>query len=156
MLRGAEREHALLGTTLLLVAPAAAECGIEAVQVERLAQRLGQHDVGVGGAMRPGLHAGAGPRLVGMDEQLHTEALRRRVAELDHLAEIPAAGDLEQRERRLRRRKGLQRQVQHHRAVLADGIQHHRPFALRNDFPEDVDALGLQALQVGQRAAHST
>ncbi len=42
------------------------------------------------------------------------------------------------------------RQVQHHRAVLADGIQHHRLFALGHHLAHDVDGLGLEPLQVGQ------
>jgi anti-sigma factor RsiW len=44
--------------------------------------------------------------------------------------------------------KGLARQVQHDRAVLADGIQHHRLVGLCDDLAHDVDALGLQPLQV--------
>ena len=47
VLRGAEREDALLGARLLLVAARAAEGGVEAVLVERLLQRLGLHHVGV-------------------------------------------------------------------------------------------------------------
>ena len=48
----------------------------------------------------------------------------------------------------------LHRQVQHHRAVLADRVQHHRPLALGHHLAHDVDALGLQALQVSEvRAA---
>src|SRR5262249_30983849 len=53
MLRATQREHALLGARALLVAARAPEGGIEAVQVERLAQRLRLHHVGVQlGAMR--------------------------------------------------------------------------------------------------------
>ena len=47
VLRGAEREDPLLGPRFLLVAPRAAERGVEAVLVERLLERLGLHDVGV-------------------------------------------------------------------------------------------------------------
>ena len=43
----ADREHALLGARLLFVAPGAAERGVEAVDVERLLERLRLHDVGV-------------------------------------------------------------------------------------------------------------
>ena len=42
------------------------------------------------------------------------------------------------------------RQVQHHRAVLADRIEHHRPLALGDHLAHDVDALGLEALEMGQ------
>src|SRR4029077_9726332 len=47
VLRRAEREDALLGTAPLLVTPRATEGGVEAVAVERLAQRLRLHHVGV-------------------------------------------------------------------------------------------------------------
>src|ERR1700704_4626102 len=47
VLGGAERKNALLGATRLLGAPRAAERRIEAVLVERLAERLGLHDIGV-------------------------------------------------------------------------------------------------------------
>src|SRR5262249_15150236 len=40
--------------------------------------------------------------------------------------------------------------VQHHRAVLADGVEHDRPLALSDDLAEDVDALGFELLQMGQ------
>ena len=50
MVGRAVREDALLGAALLLVAPGAADRGIEAVAVERLPQRLRLHDVGVDGA----------------------------------------------------------------------------------------------------------
>src|ERR1700691_1213941 len=58
VLRGTEREHALLGAALLLVPAAAAECRIEAVLVQRLAQGLGEHDVGIRGAVGPRLDSG--------------------------------------------------------------------------------------------------
>ena len=38
-----------------------------------------------------------------------------------------------------------------HRAVLADRVEHHRPLALGDGLAQDVDALGLEPLQVGQR-----
>jgi hypothetical protein len=40
--------------------------------------------------------------------------------------------------------------MQHHRAVLADRIEHDRTLALRRHFPQDVDAFGLEALKVSQ------
>jgi len=48
--------------------------------------------------------------------------------------------------------EGLYRQPQHHRRILADGIEHHRAFALGGDLPQDVDALGFQPLEVRQHA----
>ena len=49
---------------------------------------------------------------------------------------------------RLRRVERLQRQVQHHRAVLADRVEHHRLLALGDRLAQDLDALGLEALKV--------
>ena len=46
--------------------------------------------------------------------------------------------------------EGLLRQAQHDGGVLADGIEHHRALALGDHLAEDVDGLGLQALQVGE------
>ncbi len=43
--------------------------------------------------------------------------------------------------------------MQHHRAVLADGIEHHRLLALGDDLAHDVDALGFKPLKVGQARA---
>ena len=41
-------------------------------------------------------------------------------------------------------------QVQHHRAVLADRIEHHRIFGLGDDLAQNLDALGFEALQVSK------
>ena len=79
-----------------------------------------------------------------------TRRSRGRVAERDHVAELPGGIDVQQRERRLAGREGLQGQVQHHAAVLADRIEHHRPFELGGDLADDVDALGLEGLELGQ------
>ena len=55
---------------------------------------------------------------------------------------------MQQRERRLRGKERLARQVQQHRGVLADRIEQHRPGGLAGDLAQDVDALGLEGLQV--------
>jgi hypothetical protein len=46
--------------------------------------------------------------------------------------------------------EGLAREVQHHRAVLADGIEHHGLLGFRHDLAHDVNALGLEPLEMGQ------
>jgi hypothetical protein len=73
------------------------------------------------------------------------------IAERDHLAEFPAGVHVQQRDRRTRRIKGLEQQVQEHRAVLADRIQHHRIAEPGRDLAQDVDAFRLEAIEVGQR-----
>ncbi len=50
----------------------------------------------------------------------------------------------------LRRIERLHRQMQHHRRILADGIEHHRIGELGRHLAHDVDALRLEALEVGE------
>ena len=88
---------------------------------------------------------------VDVHEQIEPEPLGGLVAERDHLAELPGGIDVQERKRRLGREERLQRQVQHHRAVLADRIEHHRPLALGDDLAHDVDAFGFETLKVRER-----
>ncbi len=151
MLGGAEREHALFGPTLFLVAPRAAEGGIKAVLVQSLLQRLRLHDVRVHlGAVREGGDARTQACLVHVHQQLKSEFPDHGVAKLVHRAELPRGIDVQQRKRRTGRIEGLHGQVQHHRAVLADRIKHHRPLALGHDLPQDVKALRLDPVQVDE------
>ena len=75
------------------------------------------------------------------------------VAKRVHVAELPGRVDMEQREGRRRREEGLAGEVEHHRAVLADRIEHHRPLGLGDDLAHDVDALRLELLEMGEAAA---
>jgi hypothetical protein len=42
----------------------------------------------------------------------------------------------------------LERQMQHDAGVLANRIEHHRPFELGDDFAHDLDRLRFQAFEV--------
>ncbi|MCY1437353.1 hypothetical protein D9M71_535110 [compost metagenome] len=151
VLRGADREHPLLGARLLLVAARAAERRIEAVLVQRLLEALGLPDVGMQGrAVVEGVDPALDALGIDVHQQLQAQALGGLVAEGDHLAELPGGVHVQQGEGRLARGEGLHRQVQHDRAVLADGVEHHRVFTLGDHFADDLDAFGFQALQVSQ------
>src|SRR5262249_48336118 len=127
MLRVAQREHALLGTRALLVAARTAKGSIEAVQVERLAQGLRLHHVGVQlRAMCDRRDAALEPVRVGMNDEVEPELAYAGVAERDHLAEFPGRIDMEKRKRRLRRIERLEREMHQDGGILADGIEHHR------------------------------
>ena len=124
--------------------------------VERLPQRLGLHHLGVelraGGDRR---NAALQPVLVDVDDQIEAEPSRRLVAKGDHLAELPGRVDMQQRERGLGRIEGLHRHMQHDARIFADRIEHHRIAHLGDNFPHDVDGLGLQPFKVGwQYARH--
>ena len=146
-----ERKHALLGAGLLLVTPRAAEGSIEPVLVERLLESLGLHHVGVyRRPMGKGANALGDAFRVHVHEQVETEPAGRLVPEADHFPELPGRVDMQEWEGRLGRVEGLHGQMQHHRAVLADRIEHHRLFALGDHLPHDVDGLGFEAGQMGQ------
>src|SRR6185503_19988862 len=99
----------------------AAERGVEAVARERLLERLGLYDVGVErAAMGDGREAVLHTLLIGVDNQLEAEPPHLGIAKLDHLAKIPGGVEVQQRERWLARIECIQREMQHHRGVLAD------------------------------------
>ena len=157
MLGVAEREDALLGARLLLVAARAAEGRVEAVFVERLAQRHRLHDVGVGvGAVVERVDVlRARPSWLVWTSRSKPSLRRHLVAEGDHLAELPGRIDMQERERRLGREERLHRQMQQHRRILAHRIEHHRIGEVRRNLAENVDRLGLQALEVGKVNGHA-
>ena len=150
MLGVAERQDALLGTRLLLVAATATEGRVEVPAVEALLQRGGQHQVGVAAAVGERRDAVAPGLLVELHPQVEAELACGPVAELDHLAEIPAALDVQQRERQRGRGEGLAGQVQQHRGILADRIEQHRPLELGRHLAEHVDRLGLERPQAAR------
>ena len=158
MLAVAEAEHALLRARLLLVAPRAAERRVETMLVERLAQRLRLHDVGVlARAVGDRVHAGREAFLIEVDQEVEPEFLRDiLVAEPVHVAELPGRVDVEERERRLRRVERLHREVQEHRRVLADRVEEDGLLEAGGDLAEDVDRLCLEFAEMAQtRAVHA-
>ena len=120
----AEAEHALLGAAFLLVAPGAAERGVEAVLVERLLEPFGLPQVGVQRAVVERVDPlRLGVRVL-VDDELDARLGGDRVAQRVHVPELPAGVDVEQRERQRRREEGLLRQMQQHRRILAHRIEH--------------------------------
>ena len=102
----AEREDALLGARLLLVAARAAERRVEAVLVQRLLQRLRLHDVGVHGRAVVERVDALRATPSGLMCTMQVEpVLARRCASRNaiHLPELPGRVDVQQRERRRRR-----------------------------------------------------
>ncbi|MCY1431938.1 hypothetical protein D9M71_479170 [compost metagenome] len=151
VLLGAQRKHPLLGPRLFLVAPGAAERGIETVVVQGLFQALGLPHIGVQGRAVDervdGLFHAFG---VDVHQQFQAQAFGGLVAKGDHFAKLPGGVHVQQGEGRLARGEGLHRQVQHDRAVLADGVEHHRVFTLGHHFTDDLDAFRFQPLQMSQ------
>ena len=146
----AEREHALLGARLLLVAP----------RRRRTARRsrcfsAASSSTGVWIRLREplgsSLHQAALDRVLDRgDDQLQAELLDPAVAVGEDLREVEAGVDVHHRERDPRRGERLAREVEHHDRVLAAREQQARALHLGGDLAEDVDALGLQGAELGQ------
>ncbi len=108
----AKGENALLGPRLVLVAPRAAEGGVEAVIVESVEQRhrlqaiARTHDPGVLdlALVDSVLHPG--------DDQSRADALDGGVTEVDDLGEVLTGVDVHDRKRQLLGREGLDGEVQ--------------------------------------------
>ena len=152
MLCRPERKHALLGAAFLLVAARSAEGGVELVCVEGGLQGLRLHHVGIDA--RPvveGVHAGVCGFAVGMDDEVEIEPFNGFVAEFYHVAEFPARVDVQERKGQPPRVESLGGDMQHDRAVLADGIEHDRLFGLAHHFPHDVDGLRFEAVEMAER-----
>ena len=146
----AEGEDALFRTAFLLVAARAAEGCVEAIFVERLLKPFGLPHVG----MQRAVVERVDPALLGfgilVNDQFHPRITRGLFAQRIHVPELPRRIDMHQREGRGRRVESFLGKVQHDGAVLADRIEHHRSVRLGGDFAHDVDALGLEPLEVSQ------
>lgn len=62
--------------------------------------------------------------------------------------ELPRRVDVQERERRLLRVKGLEGKMHHDRAVLADGIEHDWFLGFGRNLSNDVDGLGLECIEM--------
>ena len=113
------------------------------------AQGLRLHDVGVHrGAVTDRPDAACEPAFVDVDDQFEPEFARDFVAECDHFAEFPGRIDMQQRKWQLPRIERLQSQVQKHRGIFADRVEHDRVVALSDSLTYDVDAFGFEMLKM--------
>ena len=118
--------------------------------VKRLLQRFGLHDLGVTRrSMGKGANPVSKPVRIGVDQQIKPELCHSLVSEFDHLAKLPGCVDMQEPERRLCRIERLQRQMQHHCAVLADGIEKHGIFGFGRDLAKNLHRLGLKQVESG-------
>ncbi|MCG3778733.1 MAG: hypothetical protein JW388_1458 [Nitrospira sp.] len=92
----AKTKDALLGTTLLFVAARTADGCIVASRIERLPQRLGLHHIRMHlAAVREWRDPLPQPFLIGVDPQVDSQPLDRRVSKRNHLAELPCRIDMQ-------------------------------------------------------------
>src|SRR5467141_777819 len=115
----AEREHALLGARLFLVAPRAADRGVERKLSDRFEQ--GHRLCSIPAFIEPAqFDRAAADRIL---DRAHYEPLaevrRSRVAECNHLREIVPGVDVHEGKRKLRGTESLLRKAQQHDRILA-------------------------------------
>ncbi len=150
MARPPDRDHPLLGPALFLIPPRPAKGRVEAMGVQGLLQPLGLPHVRMQGAVIKGVDPlGQGFGILVHDE-VEAELPGRALAHLVHRLELPGGVHMQQREGRAGGEKSLGRQMQHDRRVLSHRIEHDRALALGDHLAEDLQALGLQALQMGE------
>src|SRR3954467_520360 len=150
----AEAEDALLRACALLVAARSSHGGVELVLLDRVEQRRRLQLVAR--CARPGLllHATLVDRLLhARDDEALAELRYAAVSVLDDLREVVPGVDVHDRERELRRAEGFLREPQQHDRVLAAREEQHGPLALGGDLAHDVDRLGLELVEMRQRAA---
>ena len=147
-----ERIHPLFGARFFFIPSRAPKSRIKPVLIERLFEGLGFHHVGVlFGPMRNGADAGFDPVPVDIHDEVKAEfVLDIGIAEGDHLPEFPGRINVHQGEGRLPRRKRFAGQMQHDSGILADGVQHDRVVKLCRHLTNDVYALSLKILEVGE------
>ena len=108
------------------------------------------HHVGMhGGAMRQRRNALAHAVLVDMHAKVDVTSSGHLIAKRDHLAKFPGGIHVQHRQRRHGRVESLAQQVQQHRGILADRIQHYRTLKACLHLAENVDALGFEIVEVG-------
>ena len=139
------------GPRPLLVAARAAERGVEAMVLDRLQQHRRLQAVARRALL---LDAARVDRLLHRgDDQPLVDLLDQAVAELEHLGEVVAGVDVEDRERERTGPERLDGQLEQDQRVLASGEQQHGPLELGGDLAHDVDRLGLEAVELGDAHA---
>jgi hypothetical protein len=83
-------------------------------------------------------------------QQLRANRAGHLIAKGEHLRELEAGVDMQQRKGNRRGIEGLLRQPQHDGRILADGVEHHRPLKLRGHFAQNVNALRFKQAQMAQ------
>jgi fructose-1,6-bisphosphatase/inositol monophosphatase family enzyme len=95
-----------------------------------------------------GVDAQTGGLRVLVDQQFHAASRDHAVAQRVHALNFQVVSTCSSGNGGGDGKKALRARCSMHRAVLADRIEHHRLLALGDDLAHDVDALGLEALQV--------
>ena len=146
-----ETEDAFLCPRLLFITTSSAEGCIELPFVQGIEQGFCLHQVGMHfAAMREGSHACLERLHVALYNQVPTMFFCIRVAELNHLAELPFRVDVHQWERHFAWRESLFSKAYHHAAVLADAIEHDGILEFCCHLSDDVDGLCFEFLKVAQ------
>ncbi len=118
---------------------------------QRIQQRLRlEQSAAALGVEHDGIGSRGDGRLIAPHQQLRAHLARHLVAEGEHLANLKPVSMCSSGKGIGAGIKGLLRQPQHHRRILADGVEHHRPLELRRHLAQNMNALRLKQAQMVQ------
>src|SRR5438128_5421175 len=145
-------EDALLGPRAFLVPANADDDGLELVLLDHLLQRLRLERRTADQPASPVVHPLGERGRVLSDDQLEAQLAGEAIAILDHLGNLVARVDVDQRVRDVPEQR-LARQPEQDRRVLPHRPQHGQPGDLGPGLAQDVQALVFERLEVVQRIA---
>ena len=143
----------LLGARLLFIAPCAAKGCVEVVVLQGIEQclRLEQPAASLG-IERNRVRPCCNRRFIPPYQQFGANRASHLIAKGNHLVKLEPGVDMQQRKRNRPWVEGFLRKAQHHRGILADGVQHHRPLKFGDHFAKNVEALCLEQTQMAHAA----
>ena len=147
----AEGEDALLGPSLLLVAPGSAERSVESVFLN--SPEEGDRLQAVAAGARATLFDGPARVdvvLHGCDDQPLADLRHPPIAKLEDLGKVVTGVDVHDREGEATGPERFLSQAQQHDRVLAAAEEQHRPFEFSGHLAHDEDGLGLECVKVRQ------
>jgi hypothetical protein len=141
--------NAFLGARLFLIPAGSAEGCVKSAGRQRIEERPGlQQTAALLRSEAEGIGSLVDCLRIGVDDQPRTDLRAKPVPELDHFPELIGCIDVQQGKRNRSGMKRLLGQPDHHRGVLADGVQHHRTLEFGGDFPYDVNTFGFQLTEM--------
>ena len=159
MPRLTQREDALLGTRLLLVATSTPDSAVSLQLIQALTQGDRLHDPRVFvSTMCEGRDPLCHRLEVGLNLEIKVQLLNHARAELDHLLELPGGVDVHHLEGDRGRREGLASEVEQDGGVLADRVEQNGPAEGAGNLSVDVNGLRLEGVEhivIGDRRGGS-
>ena len=144
-----ERENSLFGSGAFFVAARTPDRGVEFVLLQGGKQCFSlQVPATSRNAQFQRVGSSCNGFFVAVHDQPRTDRSCKSVAELEHLFELVAGIDVQQRERKRRRMKSLPGEVNEDAGVFTDGVQDHRIAKFRGHLSQYEDRFVFEGVQM--------